>query len=113
MLPVAQRLKKTKDIQRLLRGGQSVFHRLLSLKVQKSAQKSSPSKVLFTVSTKVDKRSVYRNRLRRRAQSAMRNTPLLPGYHVAIILKSEAKEVTFQTLLQALQDTCKKANILK
>lgn len=70
MLPKANRLRQEKDIQTVLRKGKSFFHPLFAVK--SFAAKSAVPRLAITVSTKVSKRAVKRNRIRRVLREAIK-----------------------------------------
>lgn len=86
MLPKANRLRQEKDIQTVLRRGRSFFHPLFAVKSY-TAQSSLP-RLAITVSTKVSKRAVKRNRIRRVLREAIKaRWPKVKPYDILISVK--------------------------
>ncbi|MBT4349609.1 ribonuclease P protein component [bacterium] len=98
MLPVAYRLHKETEIKSLIRQGQTFFLPEFIIKYQKTKEK--PSKIAFVVSTKVDKKAVARNRIKRQMREAIKD--LLPdikdGYSILVIARKKALELDFATI---------------
>jgi len=64
MLPKINRLKKKKDIERVFRSGKGIKEDFLILKTAQSSLKNP--RFAFIVSSKVSKKAVLRNKIRRR-----------------------------------------------
>ncbi|KKP91845.1 MAG: Ribonuclease P protein component [Parcubacteria group bacterium GW2011_GWA2_36_10] len=98
MLPKLHRLHQDQEIKSLTRAGQTFFLPQFIFKYQKNQEKIS--KFAFVVSTKVDKRAVARNLLKRRMRAVVKD--LLPnlatGFSVLIIAKKQALELDFQAI---------------
>lgn len=82
--------------------------------VQPSASDSHPSRIAVVVSTKVHKRAVVRNRVRRQIQAACQT--LLPqlksGQLIVITVKASAVECDYCKFLQQLKQLLVKAEVL-
>ena len=63
MLPRENRLKRDKDFQTLFKSGQGVYGSICGAKWQKN--KLNLARIAVVVGTKVSKKAVVRNRLRR------------------------------------------------
>jgi ribonuclease P protein component len=97
-LPKANRLKSRKDFQAVFQEGtrrHSSHFTLRALKPSKSQDTSVGStKVGISVSTKVSKRAVVRNRLKRQISAAFYQLlpKLSPGWRLVVIVKPKALE---------------------
>lgn len=98
MLPKLHRLHQDQEIKSLTKAGQTFFLPQFVIKYQKNQEKIS--KFAFVVSTKVDKRAVTRNLLKRRMRAAIKDLlpNLSPGFSVLIIAKKQALELDFQAI---------------
>lgn len=93
MLPKQNRLRQEKDIQTVLKRGRSFFHPLFAVKSYTA--KSTTPRLAITVSTKVSKRAVKRNRIRRVLREAIKtNWPKVKAYDILISVKPSVLKVT-------------------
>lgn len=112
MYPKDHRLRKSKEIEKLFKNGKSFLTPTISIRFAKNNLGSSRFAVI--ISTKVHKRAVKRNLIKRRLRAVLREVieTVKPGLDIAIsarplILKSSFQE-TKNTLLWALR----KANLI-
>jgi len=72
-----------------------------------------PAKFGVSVSTKVDKRAVVRNRLRRQIQAGLRSLSslLAPGWRVVISVRSPLVECNYVQILQQLRQLLSQAEV--
>ncbi|MEH1836046.1 MAG: ribonuclease P protein component [Nostoc sp.] len=112
-LPKANRLKSRKDFQAVFREGirhHGSYFTLRALKPLGSAKSSldtatqitqaidsahlASTRVGISISTKVSKRAVVRNRIKRQITAALHNLlpKLLPGWRLVVIVKPTAAE---------------------
>jgi ribonuclease P protein component len=102
MLSQANRLHQDKEIKRLVQKGKTFFLPQFVIKYQVLAE--PVVKIGFVVSTKVDKRAVVRNRLKRQLREVMRS--LLPDLQnrqaILIITKKSALDLKFADLKKQL-----------
>jgi ribonuclease P protein component len=112
MLPKEFRLHKDKDIKRLAKIGQTFFLPEFIVKYQK--QSNQDLKIGFVVSTKVDKRAVVRNKLKRQMREAMHNKlkDIKKGYFLLIIAKKKALDLDAATTAKQLEFALKKIKCL-
>lgn len=135
-LPKSHRLKRRREFDQVYRQGRRYPDRHLLVRVSpvppaldrqsmplpSSASQARaaldplamPSRIAVVVSTKVSKRAVVRNLVRRRIQAAL--TQLLrcfkPGYWVVITVKPVAVECAYPDLLRELKQLLTKAEVL-
>ena len=128
MLPQPHRLKQTRDFSKVYRYGKKAVSKHLVLRVlsispiaQPKAGHFSvegtellPTRIGITVSQKVSKRAVARNRLKRQVRAAMKHLlPLLmPGFWVVINLRSEAAECEYGEILRELEELLTKLEVI-
>ncbi len=112
MLPKEFRLHKDKDIKRLAKIGQTFFLPEFTIKYQK--QPNQDLKIGFVVSTKVDKRAVVRNKLKRQMRQAVhdRLKEIKKGHFLLIIAKKKALDLDFNTISKQLDFALKKIKCL-
>lgn len=90
MFSQEHRLKQEKDIKALFQKGKSVFGLLLSIRVRRN--RVGVTRFAVVMGTKVAKRAVVRNRVRRKIRGIILKhlTEIASGYDVAILPKKEA-----------------------
>jgi ribonuclease P protein component len=125
MLPPANRLKHRKDFSAVYRKGMrrnSAHLSLRALRKPKSvesakltAEKSlQPTRTGISISLKVSKRAVVRNRIKRQIRAALRQ--LLPriklGWDLIIVVRPSAQECNYAEILQELEQLLVEAEVL-
>ncbi|BAZ67425.1 MAG: ribonuclease P protein component [Pelatocladus maniniholoensis HA4357-MV3] len=134
-LPKANRLKSRKDFQAVFREGtrrHGSYFTLRALRPSSFMKKPSldtaqtnvkptksvlfPVKIGISISTKVSKRAVIRNRLKRQISAALHKMlpQLSPGWRLVVVVKptaAESKCVT-QQFLQELEQLLAQAEVL-
>jgi ribonuclease P protein component len=128
-LPKANRLKSRKDFQAVFREGTCRHGSYITLRALRPSSIKKPSdnvkstnsvlfpiKIGISISTKVSKRAVVRNRLKRQVSAALYQLlPLLsPGWRLVVVVKpaaAESKCVT-QQFLQELEQLLAQAEVL-
>jgi ribonuclease P protein component len=92
MLPRENRLKRDKDFQALFKKGQGTFGSLCGAKWQKNGL--DKVRIAVVVGTKVSKKAVIRNKLRRQIREVIRLKldHFKPGYDLVIIVNKRALE---------------------
>lgn len=111
MLPKKFRLNADNDIKRLVRSGKTFFLPQLTLKYQKNTVNCL--RIGFVVSTKVDKKAVIRNKVKRRLREAIKTElpGLKNGYDLLFIAKKACVDLSFVDLCQQLQFALKTARL--
>jgi len=125
MLPPRNRLKHRKDFSAVYRKGMrrnSAHLSLRALRKPKSveiskptAEKSlQPTRTGISISLKVSKRAVVRNRIKRQIRAALRQ--LLPrlkfGWDLVIVVRPIAQECNYAEILQELEQLLVEAEVL-
>jgi ribonuclease P protein component len=135
-LPKAYRLKSRQDFQAVFRGGthrQSPNFILRALRPRHRSSSESPenanilssqptdraklpTQIGISISTKVSKRAVVRNRIKRKIVAAMQQLlpEMPPGWRLVIIVKTIAaqQECVSQQFLQELEQLLVQAEVL-
>lgn len=127
-LPRVHRLKRRSDFSAVYKSGlrRSTAHFTLRAlhpykKSPKATQSPSPSEaeptltqIGISISQKVSKRAVIRNRIRRRIQAAFRE--LLPhlsrGWRIVIVVQPAAIECDYEDILQELKQLLVSAEVM-
>lgn len=106
-LPKQYRLTQSKHFSKVHRFGRQARTQSLVVKalVAPVSPSGIPSRFGITVSQKVSKRSVVRNRLKRRVRAAIQAlfSRLRPGFWVVITLRSAAVDCEYGQFLQELE----------
>jgi ribonuclease P protein component len=112
MFPKENRLRTEKDIQALFAGGKSVFGMFVGIKIKKNLKEQSRFTVV--VGTKISKKAVVRNRLKRQIRAIVhaKLCELSSGYDVAFLVKKEAVGKNFEELQSDVEKLLRKAKLL-
>ncbi len=95
MLPKKFRLHNDKDIKRLVQGGKTFFLPQMIIKYQKNNQLGT--RLAVVVSTRVDKRAVVRNRVKRQIREVLRMEVLKikKNQDILFIIKKSCLDLSF------------------
>ncbi|MBI3232215.1 MAG: ribonuclease P protein component [Candidatus Doudnabacteria bacterium] len=112
MLPKAGRLAKDQEIKQVFVQGRGFFNPFLAIKYFYKA--SASPRFAFVISTKVSKKAVVRNRLKRVLRELIRREQykLVPGDYV-LILKPKAALISEAAMLHSLKELLLKARVYK
>lgn len=103
MLPQAQRLHKTTDIAATYHAGRKYTHRLFRVHCRSNGL--TGSRVTVVISTKIAKRAVDRNYMKRRLRASIRQ--YLPNLRLPsdliVVGHAALRDATFQEIDQAMQ----------
>jgi len=112
MLKKENRLKRDRDFDRLFTKGEKAFSFPFSIRL--SNNKRPVSRFAVVVGTKVSKKAVERNRLRRQVRETLRLLlpTLVSGKDVAISVQPQAKTMPQAELESGLKKALKKAKLL-
>lgn len=113
MLPVKHRLKRDKDFQVLFKSGQGAHGLVCGGKWKRNGL--GVSRFAVVVGTKVSKKAVVRNRLRRQIREVirLRLDQFKPGYDLVLIVKSAAMDKSHEQLERAVLSLLKKTPAFK
>jgi len=124
MLPSLYRLTRMKDFEILFKQGRFVGTELLTLKIWRIEPNQYPRrkyhrddlKIGFVVSTKIEKRAVGRNRLKRQMREVVRlllkEKKIKAGYMMAFLTKKEMIGKTYQEIEKEIIFVLRKAKVL-
>ncbi len=106
------RLRSEKDIKALFAKGKGVFALDIGLKYLKTEH--DEPRITVSVGTKVSKRAVDRNRLKRQVRAMVEPLvkDLSPGVDIVLMTKKSALEKTYEELQKQVIHIFKKANLL-
>ncbi len=112
MFPKKHRLAKNKDVRQTFARGRSFFNTFFRIKYRKKAER--PLRITVVVSTKVSKKAVLRNRLKRIVRELLKkNIELLEiGDYVVEPRKLVGKKEE-NIFLDSLEALLKKSKLLK
>ena len=112
MFPAQNRLRNEKDIKTLFAKGRSVFDLTIGMRFAKN--RLPLSRFTVVVGTKVSKRAVVRNRIKRRIRGIIEKQLLsvAPGFDVLILVKKEAIDQTHKQLSEQIDRLFKKAKLV-
>lgn len=102
MLSKLNRLKKKKDFDIAFKKGKSAFSKILGIKRINNSLEVNRFGII--VSTKVSKKAIDRNKIKRRLRSLIReeNILLKQGSDIVIITLPEIKNVDYKTMRKTL-----------
>ena len=115
-LPKAHRLKKRQDYRAVYEKGirrYSPHLVLIALQIE-SGNFTQPTMVGISISKKVSKKAVIRNRIKRQIKAviASKLKAIAPGWKVVIVVKPKAIECKYEHFLRELEELLKKATII-
>lgn len=113
MLPKANRLAKEKDFKKTFQKGKSFFTRILGLKALENGL--AASRFGIVVSTKVSKKAVIRNKIKRQISEILRLKldKTKTGYDVVIIALPAIVDKKYDEIEEQITSALKKLNLLK
>lgn len=113
MLPLKNRLKKRKDIEKVVREGQKNQEGFLILKMTRNNLRES--RFAFVVSRKVSKKATVRNKLKRRLREVIRLKidEIKPGFDIVLIALPGLEKKDFSELETIINKTLEKTKALK
>lgn len=112
MFPSVNRLRNEKDIKTLFAKGRSVFD--LTLGIRFSPNNLPVTRFTVVVGTKISKRAVVRNRLKRRIRGIVERkmSILRPGFDVLFLVKKETITQTHAQLVEQIERMFRRAKLL-
>lgn len=111
MLSREKRLRSDKDIQLVFKKGRSIFDKVCGIKFVKNNKDFS--RFTIVVGTKIDKRAVVRNRLKRQYRSVVAGllNDLKPGFDIVLLPSKDAIGVDFNDKKKKLLKVFEKGNL--
>lgn len=112
MLPSRFRLKNEKKIKQAIKYGRSFFNSWFGIYFLRN--KDRQTKIAIVVSTKIDKKAVCRNRIKRQIRHIFLKycQNLLPGFNIVFITRPKLKDLDFWDLDYKLSGILKKIGLL-
>lgn len=112
MLPKLNRLKKKKDFKKVFKSGKGVNLNFIVLKFNKNGLKNS--RFGFIVSSKVSKKAVVRNKIKRRLRESVKRKidDVKGGLDIVLITFPALKNKDFQEIDKIVEKLFKRAGIL-
>lgn len=109
MLTSPHRILETKDFKQVFQKGRSVFDPLFLLRYTRRDEQIS--RFGFVISTKVSKKAVQRNKIKRRLREITRKEPLFleNGYDYVFIVKKPSVNAPFKQFKKAVLEALVKA----
>jgi len=113
MLEKKYRLTKKEDFTDVFKKGVWVRGRLISLRIKKTAS-ALPPRIGFVVGTKIAKKAVTRNKLKRqlRASFSRHIKEIKRGLNIVVVPAPEITKIGFQEISEEVERVLKKAHIL-
>jgi ribonuclease P protein component len=113
VLPVNNRLRRNQDFVAVYQKGERFNGAALGIRTYQRNQQPT-SRFGISISQKVSKRAVVRNRIKRQLRSALRQLlpELAPGWDVVIVVYPGAQECEYLQFLQQLKQLLAKARII-
>lgn len=106
------RLSKQKDFEKIFKAGQFINGQFIFLKNLKN--KLEYSRFAFVVSSKISKKAVIRNKIKRRMRDIAQRCfqEIKPGYDIIITAKPGIDSVDYNKINQELIGLFKKASLI-
>jgi len=119
-LPKANRLRHRNEFQAVYQRGGRCSGKYLVLRFLQEILPSEgngtlpPTKIGISISQKVSKKAVVRNRIKRQLRAIVREVlPQLPrGWKIVVIVKSHAQECNYEDFLRELRQLLIKSEVL-
>ena len=119
-LPKVNRLKNRHEFQTLFREGNRLKSSHLTLRALRLQTPSGiitgATRIGISISTKVSKRAVIRNRIKRQIRAAFRSLlpQIAPGWSLVVVVQPEAvlSKCDYQQFLQELKQLLAKAEVM-
>lgn len=120
-LPKANRLKNRREFQTLFREGNRLKSshltlRALRLQTPSMGKDAGAIRIGISISTKVSKRAVIRNRIKRQIRAAFRSLlpQITPGWDLVVVVQPQAvtSKCDYQQFLQELEQLLAKAEVI-
>ena len=119
-LPKVNRLKNRHEFQTLFREGNRLKSSHLTLRALRlqtpSGLITGATRIGISISTKVSKRAVIRNRIKRQIRAAFRSLlpQIAPGWSLVVVVQPEAvlSKCDYQQFLQELKQLLAKAEVI-
>ena len=117
MLPKVSRLRRSQDFARVYQRGRRLSSVSLGFRAYRRPRTlaaTTPTRIGISISQKVSKRAVVRNRIKRQLRAACRQLfpQLRSGWDVVIVVRAAALQCDYPQFLQQLKQLFTDAGIL-
>ncbi len=112
MLPRKYKLKKDNDFKTVFKRGKNYQQEFIKIKVLEN--NSAYSRFGFAIGLKISKKSVERNKIKRRLEEIVRLElkQIKPGFDIVVLVKQEITENNYQAIEKTLIGLFRKANLI-
>ena len=112
MLKKNNRITKNKEFDTIFKGGRGAYSQILGIKAVQTDKETSRFGIL--ISTKVSKKAVVRNRLKRQIREIIKQKleKILPGRDCVIITLPQIKEADFAQIEEAINFCLKRLKLV-
>ncbi len=113
MLKKANRIRKDKEFDRIFKAGQSFYGNNFGLRVAKNGLDKDRFSIM--ISTKVSKKAVIRNHIRRQIREIIRQemSRMNVGYDIVFIVFNQILDKNFQEVKEAIVKSFMKLGLYK
>jgi ribonuclease P protein component len=116
-LPKQHRLRSYQEFKQVYQKGSRHHGKWLILRVfsqQKPGESAMPTRIGISISQKVSKKAVVRNRIKRRIRAACRQLlpEISPGWEIVIVVKSQSQECEYGDFLQELRQLLAQTEVI-
>lgn len=125
-LPIANRLKHRRDFQEVYQKGLRRQGRCLILRAlpdfspfgnsqsTEAVGKAQPTRIGISISQKVSKKAVVRNRFKRQIRSAFQELfpSIAPGWRLVVVVRPGVQECEYEDFLRELKQLLAQAEVL-
>jgi ribonuclease P protein component len=108
------RLRQRRDFQAVYEGGKRYHGSDLTVIARPDSSLPLPSRFGLSISVKVSKKAVIRNRLKRQIRAVIREllAEIQPGWRVIVVVRPNAVGCNYEHFLRELKQLLVKANII-
>ena len=112
MLPKANRLIKESEFKKVAKGAKPIHSKYLILKKVSTPEQETAFGLV--ISTKVSKKAVVRNKIRRRLREVIRDNlnEIVPGFKVMLVVKSTILDKEYKAIKTDLEQLLKKVRLI-
>ncbi|HUV42821.1 MAG TPA: ribonuclease P protein component [Patescibacteria group bacterium] len=112
MLPKKYRLPLRTELKRVKKEGRLIQGKLFSLQVSKSS-KSQPTRFGFIISSKIHKKAVKRNRVKRLLSETIMTLKIKPSFDVVFLAKKKIINVDDQEIRAEIKKLFLKVGVIE
>lgn len=111
MAVILEGIKKNADFKEIFQTGKTAIGRFVFLKIKKT--KTKKSRLGIVVGSKISKKAVERNKIKRRIKAIFKKTyiKLVPGYDIVVVAKKEILKNKYKNIEQDIITIMEKLKI--